>query len=125
MKFFKPDDFTGSDVNGMMHINRASDLANAKLEREGKIVFSQSSDRRYWEDPNDPTTQDASERSDLRALLINIEPIEPCTHLVEKIRQMNWCEPVEGFNRGLRVTDEVIFECECGARVKPKLWEEE
>lgn len=109
--FFKPEDFTGTYYSYQSTILQVfADKANAKLEREGKIVFSQSSDRRYWEDPNDPTTQDASERSDLRALLINIEPIEQCTHPTDKVfKSSNY-----SFD----------YQCECGAKVKPNSFKE-
>ncbi len=48
-----------------------------------------------------------------RALLINIEPIVKCEHPIEKVNFKQF---------GTFSTD--YYQCECGARMKPKQFEE-
>lgn len=136
LEFFKPEDFEGPAAlnRWVKHgsyeyteiLKFVSERANQKLESEGKVVTG------FYDDPNSGKhpqyeswlfTDKSKPRDSHKALLINIEPIEKCTHPAEKIRQMNWSEPVEGFNRGFRVTMDAIFQCECGAKVKPKSFE--
>lgn len=84
---------------------RIADFANAKLEREAKVVYG--SDDTAWY-----STKDILQLK-LTALLINIEPIEACTHPSEKISTTY----LEYQNIGeVRHT----FHCDCGARVKVK-----
>lgn len=103
-RFFKPEEFaTCADHPEISEKN--CDYANAKLEREGKIVFA-------------PTTGSAwlshgqYNQVKYKALLINIEPIEKCKHSSDKIRhsQKHLSTPV--------------YTCECGAKVTPKEFEE-
>ncbi len=125
MKFFKPEDFKDS-ASALYPDDKCAeyiaDAANAKLKREGKVVYSigvESID--WWADKNPKHG-----RHVCKALLINIEAIEKCKHPVEKIRQLNWSAPdeKEAFTRGIRTIDEALFKCGCGAEVKPKQFEE-
>lgn len=118
MKFFKPEDFIDSEVysksdeNYKFMANKIAwsccKTANDKLKKEGIIVFSNSQDKRYWTDPQDPSTQYTIAESDLRATLINIQPTEECSHPEEKVFQKNITE----------------FKCKCGVYVKPVKFEE-
>lgn len=102
MKFFKPDDFK-ERMNIGDPFERMADVANHKLEREGVDVYRTDIDP-YWKPfghNNQPTK---------RALLINIEPIEKCTHPEKSV---NPKQDIGG----------IWFECACGARVKPKGFE--
>ncbi len=112
MKFFIASDF---EIGRQYTQEEFADLANAKLEREGKVVCT------YWNSPGLPdddsewTVKEKVGESHYKALLINIEPIEMCTHPSEKIHHL--CQSDQ---------DEYItikFECECGARVRPKSFE--
>lgn len=158
-KFFKTEDITqilntaGSNQYAMDFDNAVCKLLNEQLEHEGKVVFSQSSDRRYWTDPNDPTTQGVHLESDLQALLINISPIvedkpKPTYEELEKevfvlktkiemnkaeklmISNMSCTHPNEKVKeiqeRVVSVRDiylSAFYMCECGARVKPTSFE--
>jgi len=103
MKFFNESDFNTLKSKGHFTWEEIADLANAKLEKESRIVFTSL-------DPNDSWTTwgyDIDGPRTFHALLINIEPIEKCSHPKEKISG--------------RYADEngVVFKCECGARVSP------
>lgn len=126
VNFFKPEDFDDIPINDTWDTSIVAGRANAKLEREGKVVFQYQSDNLIWKEYTNPLlalAPDSQNRN--RALLINIEPFEKCTHPKDKIRQMNWVEPieVEGFNPGLNL-DNIIFKCDCGAKVVPSAFEE-
>lgn len=104
MKFFKPEDF--EIIIGWTNIEACKDvalIANAKLEREGKVVFGAN---KWWREL-ELTNQEPSHK----ALLINIEAIEKCSHPIEKIRA-NDPNVIHG------------FVCLCGAKVKPREFEE-
>lgn len=125
MKFFKPEDFEGrhhvdAGVSGYVigdgTAKVCADLANAKLEREGKVVTSQqnrSGDWTSWKTwPNENATHETH-----KALLIAIEPFELCTHPAEKVKcigginsTLPWDKPHQFVN--------AYYQCECGARVK-------
>lgn len=104
MKFFKPEDFLpGNDFYKITWDDvvrkQLADRANAKLEREGKVVFGiPGAD--LWEEA-------LYSSSTHTAVLINIEPIEKCTHPAEKVVQTT-----------------IDFQCPCGAKLKPKTFEE-
>lgn len=125
MKFFKPEDFEGrhhvdAGVSGYVigdgTAKVCADLANAKLEREGKVVYSTTNDP--WWKPFGFNNQ-----PDNKALLIAIEPIEVCSHPAERIFQQNYAVTGgEGFQPGLNVT-RAAYLCACGARVKPAKFE--
>ncbi len=103
MKFFKPEDFP-QDID---HI-RALEIANAKLEREGKICYSNDLGDDFW-------VQESGDKWKYKALIINIEPLLPCSHPEYKVNSfidMTGPEPFYG------------FQCECGAKLKPKTFEE-
>ncbi len=91
---------------------------SAKLEREGKVV--------YGSEPEDKETYSAlygegnNRYSTHKALLINIEPIEVCTHPKEKVFKKKFLSigpASEGKTPG------EYYKCECGARVKPSVFE--
>ena len=109
MKFFKPEDFQVALGEYGMGL-QAANLANAKLEREGKVVYQ------YNKGPWSQTSLESFtgiKEQDHRALLINIEPIEKCTHPKEKVNEI--------YDGGYPIGE---FQCECGAKVKPKEFEE-
>lgn len=96
---------------GVFDSTRGSELVKrtlSEIKSIGQVVFSNSTDHRYWTDPNDPSTQHAPFESDLKGLLINIEPIEKCEHPINKI----YHDSMEG------------WQCECGVKVKPVSFEE-
>lgn len=109
MKFFKPEDFDGIthewENRKFIRVEYAVDICNAKLEREGRVV--------YLTQTNQPTNNMLEKQYDWhthKALLINIEPLEKCRHPKEKVtKRINW---------------EGIYECECGQRLKPASFEE-
>jgi len=107
MKFFKPSDFAGSGHEPFAQY--AADEANAKLEREGKVVCGYESIKTW-----DQVKPDYSNTH--KALLINIEPIEKCTHPSEKVGPYTSMDVLN--NKA-----EHYFRCECGAKVKPKSYE--
>lgn len=113
MKFFKPSDFDGqitaTEKNSLVNI---ADAANAKLEREGKVVKG-SFDGSYVDGFNDWPYPDVS---NCKALLINIEPLVKCEHPRERIRFIipKDYSSKDGYS---------YYSCECGARVKPKSFE--
>jgi len=111
MKFFTPEDF---EFNYMglkdwpIYAKRISDCANAKLEREGKRIYKSSYD--IWR--TERIGKDDFFRGPLsthRAILINIEPIEKCTHPPEKVESTKY-DPAEYT---------YTYNCSCGARVEP------
>lgn len=128
MKFFKPEDFLCT-TNIPLLPTEACNLANAKLEREGKIVYGHNGksvadhfpDAFFWR-PDDLVNGDVLYNGKIahsthKALLINIEPIEKCVHPTEKVHIFyNYDdlgrEIVEG------------FECSCGIRVQATKFEE-
>jgi len=54
------------------------------------------------------------------ALLIDIEPIEPCKHPIDKLikitKDINCCD---GCRAVVEKYGESYFSCECGAKLKP------
>jgi hypothetical protein len=119
MKFFKPEDFKFSDgppktfqymVNDSVSIEEAARVANAKLEREGKVVYTNVHKLNLtWYESN------SCKEDTHKALLINIEPIETCKHPKEKVCSI----------RNIMNANEIIcWKCECGAKVQPKEFEE-
>jgi hypothetical protein len=106
MKFFKLEDF---DLDEIANSQDIIDIVNAKLEREGKVVYSNNA--HGWNE-NGPCI------SLKKALLINIEPIEKCTHPVEKVGLVSSSDTVNG--NPARIDE---FFCGCGVKVKPKSYE--
>lgn len=79
MSFFKKEDFKGTYNNYQNEwLEKMAELANAKLEREGKVVYTHSTFEKpgYW----GPIEQGSFDDTH-KALLINIEPIEKCKHI--------------------------------------------
>lgn len=103
MEFFKPEDF---EDGGLISASCAAGRANAKLEKEGRVVYGNFYKGKF-------TTGWCSAESDKwkieKAILVNIEKIsEPCTHPKEKIKFL--CQS--------------FFQCECGKQMKPTAFEE-
>lgn len=131
MKFFKPEDFLCT-TNIPLLPTEACNLANAKLEREGKIVYGHNGksvadhfpDAFFWR-PDDLVNGDVLYNGKIahsthKALLINIEPIEKCTHPSEKVKTQ-WRREFHCLrDEGIEVKE---WQCECGAKVKPKSFE--
>lgn len=107
--FFNADDF---NFNFLAEREVAAEKANAKLQREGVVVYGDPDD--LWS----KVLNDGGSKDTHRALLINIEEIEkkPCEH-----------EPQAEL---LSIRDGKIFETrykcsKCGVRLKAtKTWEE-
>lgn len=116
MKFFNPEDFNPTNSSLYMDMKKAkeaADIANAKLEREGKVVYA----RQYgvgkfdsWSDSGFRSEHEG--QCNVKALLINIEPIEKCTHPDKSVKPK---QDIGG----------IWFECQCGARVVPTEFKEQ
>lgn len=110
-KFFKPQDFYHAHWSTVKHTGfilpiDAAIYANAKLELEGKVVYSNTV-QHTWHNVNKPYPTE-----DYKGLIINIERMDKCTHPKEKV-----------FSIYMDVTS-AEFKCECGVRVKPSGYEE-
>jgi len=120
MKFFKPEDFEKEypRFTRVLSYERVADFCNAKLEREGRVVYG--SEDSHWIYGTAPFTSN-------KALLINIEPIEKCTHPSEKIKESIELRDVTRttYDDGRATYSHSYFAytCECGAKVKPKEFE--
>lgn len=113
INFFKPDDF--NSFISAYERELAAHSANAKLEKESKTIYSTDgyySDsekfRNGWQDVEPDGSMPLAQ---YRAIRICTEKIIPCNHPLEKIRA-NDPNPIHGFI------------CLCGAKVKPKEFEE-
>lgn len=122
MKFFKPEDFDREFLNTATSVTTeliahslACEIANTKLEREGKVVESVLMDDGSWY-----ASTNGCMMKTHKALLINIEPIEACNHPKEKVRPDCTIYVINGFTTG----GENHFRCECGAKLKPLTFEE-
>lgn len=115
MGFFKPEDFEDSQGYKSYSSQVMAALANAKLEREGDLIWTDTmgKDHLWWTNPENKTVKN------YKALLINIEPIEKCKHPMEKIK-FNYIFD-NGYGKGPSDTHLI---CECGAKVKPTSFEE-
>lgn len=108
MKFFKAHDFIHSS-NAPLLSSEAADLANAKLEREGIKVYSDSKDELTWKAINEIGATH-------KALLINIEPVEQCAHPAENVF-------VDKSVYGFYNLKFIPLICTCGAKVRAKTYE--
>jgi len=122
-KFFKAADFPIDRKNPDCFCpDHLAERANAKLEREGKIVKGSSINGSCWLEDNYRTylqihrTFLINTEPTHRALLINIEPIKKCTHPKEKV--------VGHFDCSSGVEVWKGFRCECGVKMQPKEFEE-
>lgn len=119
MTFFKPEDFKKPShyyLDWLTAYVKMVDIANAKLEKHGRVVYLDedparyvSSDARY----GCSTFQDKEHTH--KALLISIEPLKKCTHPEEKVESyyLEACRPETKY-----------FKCECGAKLRIKSFEE-
>lgn len=113
MKFFKPEDFDieYKEDTLISHKEWAANLANAKLEREGKVVYNHHGpSTNFNEHPVWISKGWQDGDSTHKALLICIEPIEQCKHPKEKVSLH--CEK---YLNGLPMSSEYV--CQCGATV--------
>lgn len=119
MSIFKPEDFYTTYAETPLTREEqcfVANLANAKLEREGKVVYGKYKNDSHWE----IIFSDCVATSDThKALIINIEKIEKCKHPAEYLF-------LEAFVvDGIRVPRLGVYTCEkCGAKVKPTVFEE-
>ncbi len=111
MKFFKLEDFQSF----YPFTNNIVDIANEKLERVGKIVYSNEAAF---------TWRFSNESKATKALLINIESIEKCTHPEKKVEIVITEGFQKQFGQKLPVFQSEYYKCECGAKVKPTGFEE-
>lgn len=122
MKFFKPEDFQFAANIDMFHgyemkcAKLSAEAANVKLEREGKVVYSEHKGWSSWNPIQDYTLTH-------KALLICIEPIEKCKHPVEKIKVKPYTVRCETQDAQDKFGWLARYQCECGAKVKPKEFE--
>lgn len=110
MRFFEPNDFKDMFYNSTLphvQMEAAANLANDKIWREGQPVYAFYTDRNSWHICSE------AKNAKRRALLINLETIETCNHPREKVKYKDYVH--NEFNQ---------FVCECGAKVKPKEFEE-
>lgn len=115
-KFFKVEEFAQCFDHSEL-AQRNCDYANAKLQSEGIIVYgwdtTNPSVDRFYQDRKHPVLG-AEPR--IKALLINIEPIEKCKHPPDRVIKENWLPTIQHFHS---------YTCtECGVKVKPKEFEE-
>jgi hypothetical protein len=123
MKFFETKDFYGVHLDStsdyFIPLSKAVEMANAKLEREGKIVYSYHPNEGHFV-PNWIADKSMfhKEKVTHKAFLINIELIEKCTHSVGAY-QMGNADPWKYINE-----DGAFFCSKCGINLKVKEWEE-
>jgi len=108
MKFFKSEDFLHA-AHLPFTSSDAADLANAKLEREGRIVYGRDSYCAWGETESQfETAIGNQDKCNQKAFLINIEHIEECEHATYRVGP---------------TSTQGIFICNCGAKVRPKNFE--
>lgn len=133
-KFFNYTDFI-DQCNSADQADHIANLANAKLEREAKIVYSYRPDLTWFTNQTIPNKEcmycGRTETECCRfykidpvdthkALLINIEVIKKCKH--ENVRGTRLGD-FEKIAKLSKVMD--FYECvDCGKEVKPKTFEE-
>lgn len=110
MNFFKPEDFDDIPINETWDTSIVANRANAKLEREGTIVYGILS--HTIDASNTKWDTNKIEVDTHKALLLNVEPIEKCKHDKNKLA-------FGGVHNA-----EFTFRCDCGAKVKPTAFEE-
>src|SRR5258706_11357189 len=94
MGFFKSEDFDCIGGGNMVKEN-AAHVANAKLEREGKVVWS-NSPQAIISNHYQPWCNVELATKTHKALLIGIEKIEKCKHPEDKIRVTSDSAPLSG-----------------------------
>lgn len=109
-KFFKPEDFEMQKFSP----EQISDFANRKLELSGKVVYDCGNGLLTHTE-----NYDTIYKPIYKAILINIEPIEKCTHPKEKVQT----DRVISHDPTL-YSNFLTFFCECGVRVKPDSFKE-
>lgn len=113
MSFFKPEDF----IYGFLETERChaiAEIANAKLEKEGTVVYTEYRNEVVLNETKAWVTYKTTGGTH-KALLINIEPMSKCEHPKEKVKVIK---------EGYVYADDTNFQCECGAVVRPSVFEE-
>lgn len=114
MKFFKPEDFQllEGDYYAGVSLSLAEQMAaraNAKLECEGRVVYSGGIAGEYGPFENNSKKY--------KALIINIEPIEHCKHPLSKCSYVIR-EEINNYEESL------ALRCLCGAILIPETYKE-
>lgn len=110
IEFFKPDDFQ-YESEGRLRSIMAADIANAKLEKEGCLIYCDKEGGRANWSLNKTGAK-------YKALIINIEPIEKCDHPKDKINVL-----VNLQKRDINASffsnpySEISLSCQCGANL--------
>jgi len=108
MKFFKSEDFDSSTLfDTLPKYIREAAIANAKLEREGKVVFGKLNISNKMDEFGE---RNLDKTDTHQALLINIKPIEKCKHVISSSR--NGDGPWE-------LSTQFLICSACGAKLKP------
>lgn len=105
---FTCDDISNSCISDMQKVqwrDTAQRLFDEWLAKEGQAVHGTG---KMWVSEGATTEPPSS----MKAILINIEPIEKCNHPKEKVKDY--------FPSDLRV----LYQCRCGKTVQPKEFEE-
>lgn len=109
---FKPDSFLLPNHNrdiAEMYSMISQRIFDEWIKENGKVVFSRA-DKGEWKSAW-PTDMNGYSGMTFKAILINIEPLEKCTHPKEKI---------ETYTVGTMGEPHVRYKCYCGASVTPK-----
>ena len=111
MNFFKPEDFS-KFKSKEVSFTELTNFCNERLEREGKVCFSNDLDDDFWVQEN--------ANWKYKAILINIEPTGFCTHPKEKVKFFTKC-----FGYKEQTLDwKDFYECDCGVRVEAETFRE-
>lgn len=108
---------TVEKVSKAITIDKAVELANAKLEREGTLIYGQELLNCGWGSSKSPVDK-------YKALLINVEPIGACKHPVEKVSSRMFME-IHGSGAVTSGSHKYGYFCECGQRMKQVISYEE
>lgn len=129
MKFFKSEDFSSFEqwIGNMqlkfndVSLTKLADISNDKLERDAKFLTRVGD---YWYETDFGDWLNSFNR----ALLICQEKREVCKHPVEKVKFETRIVSDKSDFIGkeftqLMVNEVAWYQCECGAKVKPKEFE--
>lgn len=122
MKFFKSTDFIHMQDGRSLIVPgyewKVADIANAKLGSDGKTLFIFDNGQ-----PSQSYSETEYGYHTHKGLLVNIQSIEKCDHPKEKVRRFETRFNVAP-NDYVRGELDGLYQCKCGARVKPKVFEE-
>lgn len=126
---FKPEDFDNiafpQPYNWEIAAARAQQIFDTWLKKNGKVVYGRHSYLIWGESENQfEIGVKGQDKADQKAILINIEPLERCSHPKEKIKHVTKkMQSGEGTLTSGYMIDLTAYVCECGARVEPKEFE--